>query len=169
MDPEVKKEFDKVWSEINKLKGGISKESEQVDDQIIRAKDLETKIKKLCNDVKIERSDFDSLFFIKGQELTLLIVPEGKNEEEKQLQITLCSLTVQDYLFELDFIKSYDLNVKLKKLGIRSLVNLSTNLKKHKQLLIPEGKSKSRNFGFRITIPGKKRGLDIIKELLNKK
>ena len=169
MDHEIRQEFDRIWEEINKLKKNKSNESELSNGQSARAENLEPKINKLCEDAKIERSDFDSLFFIKEKELLLIIVPEGKNEEERQLHVTLCILTAQNCLFNEDFIKSSDLNAKLKKLEVKSLVNLSTNLKKHKQLLIPEGKPKSRNFGFRITIPGKKRGLELLKTLLNKK
>jgi hypothetical protein len=50
-------------------------------------------------------------------------------------------------------------------LGIKSLVNLSTNLSEYKQFILPKGKPKSKEFSYEITLPGIKKGLEIIKEL----
>jgi len=150
---------------IEKLEGYLS--SQKLEPS--KPKGLEARIKKLCDDTGINRKDFDSIFFINKSEILLITVPEGKNEAERQLKVTLATLTASVYLFNQEFMKSSIILKNLKKLGISSLVNLSTNLSEYHGLLISEGKPKSRNFGFRITFPGRKKGLETIKSLIKSK
>jgi len=163
MDEEIKTKLDEIEKRLEKLELCFRKDKPRLE----ASGDLETKIKKLCGDAEISYDDFYLVFFIEENgEILLLIPPQGKNEAEKQLKATLLILTTSKYLFNQDFMKSAELIKKLEKLGIKSLVNLSTNLSRYKQLLIPRGKPKSRNFGFQITIPGEKEGLKLIKGLL---
>ena len=162
MDEEIKKRFEEIERRLEKLELYLPKEKPKLE----KSGDLETKIKKLCDDAEVNYEDFYKIFFIEDKEILLLIVPPGKNEAEKQLKATLLILTTSKYLFGQDFMKSSDINKKLEKLGIKSLVNLSTNLTRYRQFFIPRGKSKSRNFGFQIIIPGEKEGLKLIKDFL---
>jgi len=160
-EQEINSRFEEIEKRLNKLELPVHQ-----DKKISKvAETLEEKIKKLCDDAKIERRDFDDIFFIKENQINILVPIDGKKESDKHLKVVLLILTVNDYLLETDFIKSSDLGKILKKLGISSIVNLSTNLSKKRKFLLPEGKAKSKNFGFRITIPGKYEGLKIIKEL----
>lgn len=130
-------------------------------------KNLEERIKNLCEEIGVDFERFYEFFYLKDvdKEITLLFSPLGKSESEKQIKSALILLTILERVFEKDFMTSSDLNKKLKKMKIGSLVNLSTNFSKYKNFLIPRGKSKSTKFGFQITIPGQNEGLKIIKDL----
>lgn len=162
MDKETKRILENHEERIRKLEEFLPKK----DLTEKPTRNLEERIKKISEEIGIETTSFYNLFFIDNEEILLLISPKGKNEAEKQFKATIVILTISDCLFGEDFIQSSSLNKKLRKLGIGSLVNLSTNLSKFKQFLIPRGRSKSKKFGFQITIPGKREGIRLIKEIL---
>ena len=162
MDKETRKILENHEERIRKLEEFLPKK----DLTKKPTRNLEELIKRLSSEIGIEIDCFYNLFFIDDEEILLLVSPKGKNEAEKQFKATIVILTISDYLFGEDFLQSSILNKKLRKLGIGSLVNLSTNLSKFKQFLIPRGKPKSTKFGFQITIPGKKEGIKIMKEFL---
>jgi len=162
MEEEIEKRFREIEKRLDLLEGAPKEKL-----KVKTSENLEAKIKRLCEEAEITIENFYHIFFIEdNSDILLLKVPNGKNEAEKQHKISLLLLTASEYLFNQDFMKSSELIKKLEKLGVKSLVNLSTNLSKHRQFFIPRGKPKSKNFGFQITIPGKKEGLNIIKELL---
>lgn len=126
---------------------------------------IDAKIKKICSEISINEEQLKSIFDISENDVRLITEMTGKNESEKQFKATVCILTAYHYLFERDIIKSKDLREKLKWLGIKSLVNLSTNLAKYKKYIISIGKRSSTDYSYKITYPGTKEGLNIIKSL----
>lgn len=126
---------------------------------------IENKIKKLSEAAALSKDTLKNIFHFEDDYIILLCNIEGKNEAEKQLKATLVILTAYNHLYDKDRILSKDLVDKLKYLGIGSLVNLSTNLRKYRQYIIPLGKQGSSNFSYKITHPGIQKGLEIINEL----
>ena len=162
MDEEINLEFQKVWKAIEALKG-----ERPISLHSVELKDENNKIFRLCKELGIEKEDLDSKIKINGGNVSLIVPIDGKNEAEKQLRTTLVLMSIRDLLFEEDFMKSADIAVVLKRLGVKSIANLATNLNKSTDLLRPDGKPKSKNFGFRITIPGVMEGKKIIRGLVN--
>jgi len=126
---------------------------------------IDAQIKKFCSEIGISKEQLKSVFDISENDVVFITEMTGKNEIERQFNTTVCILTAYHYLFGEDIIKSKDLREKLKWLGIKSLGNLSMNLAKYKKYIIPIGKPASPAFSYKITYPGIKEGLDIIRSL----
>jgi hypothetical protein len=124
---------------------------------------LDEGIKKLAADAGITEEQLKHVFDFEDEDLNLIATVEG-NEAEKQFKATICILTALDYCYGKDIIESKILRKKLEKLGI-SLNNLSTNLAKFANFIVPKGEPGSHNFCYKITLPGKKKGFEIIKSL----
>ncbi len=171
MDEEIKKEFEKVWKKLGDIEGKINEKNFSQEKQELKSPEdnnFEEKILKFCNELDIERKDFDLICYLRNKEIFLLKPIEGKNESERQVKTSLVLLTIKDSLFDDDFIGSSEISTVLMKLGIKSISNLSTNLNKERRFFIPEGVKASKKFGFRITVPGKIEGKKIIKSFLEK-
>lgn len=122
-------------------------------------------IEKLARFLKSSSKDVCNIIsFEEGEEFTFLFSIDGKNEPEKQLNATLCILTVFYYCYDQDEIATNNLKQKLEFLGIKSLDHLSHNLKKHKKLFILKGKARSSKFNYKVTQPGLNAGLNILSE-----
>jgi len=126
--------------------------------------DIEKGIEILSKDAGITKEQLRCIFDFEKEDLNLIINIVGKNEAEKQFKTTLCILTAYHYCYGRDETRSQDLRKKLEWLGIKSLGILSVNLAKYKQLILPKGKPKSPEFRYKITYPGIRKGLEIIKE-----
>ena len=126
---------------------------------------IEECIIKLSEEAGINEEKIRHVFDFNKKDLNLIKIIKDKKESTKQFKATVCLLTAYHYCYGNDKIKSRDLRKKLEWLGIRSLGNLSINLSQYKQYIIPEGKSRSPEFSYKITYPGIKEGLKIIKEL----
>ena len=131
----------------------------------IEKKAIRECLEKFSKDVGISEEQLMYIFNFGEDDLGLITVIKGKKESEKQIKATLCILTAYHYCYDSDEIRSQDLRKKLEWLGITSLVHLSLNLTKYKQFIISRGVPKSPNFSYKITYPGIKKGLEIIKEL----
>lgn len=126
-------------------------------------------IEKLARFLKSSSSDvYNIISFEEGDKFTLLFNIGGKNETEKQLNATLCLLTVLYYCYDKNEIATNNLKQKLEFLGIKSLNNLSDYLKKHKKFVILKGKARSSKFNYKITQPGLTAGLKILSEQIKK-
>jgi len=126
-------------------------------------------IKDLAEKVGVDEEDLYKIFDF-DEKIHLLVQPKGKNEGEKQLKASLIILTAYNHYFNKREISSSDLIRMLEDVGIGSLVNLSTNLKEHRDLIIhKKGKRGSTKTSYRITIPGLHEGYLLIKELLKNK
>ena len=90
--------------------------------------------------------------------------------KEVQLDTSLALLLIYKYVFKLDKFPSALLRKKLQLLGIKSLVNLTTNLHKYPEFIIHDaGKIGSMDNYFLITQPGENRIKSQIKGYLEEK
>ena len=127
--------------------------------------ELEKRIEKLAKSASVTIDKLKQIFDFEEDDLILLTVGE-ETEKEKQVQATLLILTGLSYCYGKREIVVADLKRKLERLGIAALQNLSTNLSEYPQFVVPKGKRGSRKFGYKITIPGEKEGLTIIRKLV---
>ncbi len=90
---------------------------------------------------------------------------QGKSEAKRQQQATLIILTVKYYCYDDREINTSELKNKLRNMGIKSLENMATNLKDFENYIIKKGEQRSPATLYRVTDPGIKEGLKLIKEL----
>ena len=123
-------------------------------------------IKKLAKDANITIDQLRQIFDFEEEDLTLLTEIIGKNEEERQFKATLLMLTGLSYCYGREEILSPDLKERLARLDIRSLTNLSANLRKYRQYILLKGRPGDPRARYKITGPGKRKGLGMILELI---
>lgn len=159
----IKKMLEEHEKRIGKLESVLGQEERKPPKEI--GLDIEKCIK-LSKDAGITEEQLRCVFDFEEVDLSLITTMlGGKNEAEKQFRATASILTTFHYCYNKDEIRSQDLRKKLEWLGIKSLANLSINLANYKQFILPKGKPKSPEFAYKITYPGIKKGLEIIKEL----
>jgi len=127
-------------------------------------------VKKLLDKLGVDEEILHYIFDFDENEVRIITGIEGKNEREKQLNATLLYLTVYKYCFDLKEISSSDLREKIEELGIKkSLVNLSTNLKKCPNFISHKrrgrGRGGSTDTSYKITIPGELKGIKLISKI----
>lgn len=160
---EIKQKLEEHEQRIGKLESFLRQGEGKPTKEI--SADIERHIEELSKDAGITEEELRCVFDFEKEDLNLITTVEGKNEAEKQLKATICILTAYHYCYGRDEISSQDLRKKLQWLGIKSLQTLSSSLTNYKQLILPKGKPKSPKFAYKITYPGIKKGLEIIKEL----
>lgn len=125
-------------------------------------------IKKLADDSEVEVDDLNKIYDF-DDNLTLIANSDGHNEAEKQLKATLLILTGYNYYFNESEIDSSKLRLTLEDLGIVSLVNLSTNLKPYRNLIVhKKGKRGNTETTYKITLPGLEKGKMLIRAFSGK-
>ena len=159
----IKRVLGEHENRIEKLESILGQEKEKLTKEI--GFDIEKDIENLSTDAGITKEQLRCIFDFEKEDLNLITSIEGKSEAEKQFEATICILTAYHYFYGRDETRSQDLRKKLEWLGIKSLGILSANLAKYKQLILPKGKPKSPEFRYKITYPGIRKGLEIIKEL----
>ncbi|MCW1296723.1 MAG: hypothetical protein OH319_03515 [Candidatus Parvarchaeota archaeon] len=160
--------------EFNELKRRVEKLEEQIKELIgestkpILTFSYEEKMTIFAKTIGISLENLRSIIKVDTENYEVFILKPiiGKNEEEKQFKTSLVILTVYKNIFNRDEILSQKLRTILEKHGIKSLINLSTNLSKHKQYIIPKGKPKSSKYKYKLTLPGENKGKELIKELV---
>ena len=75
-------------------------------------------------------------------------------------------LTAKHYIKNEREINVPELKKTLEDLGIRSLVNLSTNLKGFENFIIMKGSKGSKSTSYRITNPGVTQGVELIQGMV---
>ncbi|WJI09300.1 hypothetical protein FGU46_03900 [Methanobacterium sp. CWC-01] len=137
-----------------------SEVGEQVEDM-----GVSNRINYLLKEAEIDLNHIEKVFRIEEDDFKVVATIEGKNEVEKQIKATLPILTVYYYCFGKEKIQSRDLASKLRWLGIKSLANLSKNLKRPecKPFVIVSGTG--NNLTYQILNQGLKKGVEIIREL----
>lgn len=135
-----------------------------------REKGQEIEIHSSLKKIGLNENELYSIFDIdlENEIVHILKSIQGKNEKEKQFKAIVCLLTAYSFIFNKITIKSSLLSQEMKDLGIKSLVNLSTNMKAYGEYILPIGKPKSPNYSYKITVPGKEKGVEIIKEIIGK-
>lgn len=161
----TEEEFKKLSDEVKELKQLFEKHLPKLGEIKIRTTINEDKIQKLANDAGITLEKIKAVFDFGPEDLNLISLVTGKNEEEKQLKATLCVLTGYNHCYNSDSILSQKIRLKLEKLGIKSLANLSTNLANYPNYIVCNIEKGSKASSYKITYPGIKRGLEIIKDL----
>jgi len=158
--------------EFNALKRKVGELEEKVNRELLRRQEspiidegLEERIQKFAKDVGISVENLRKVFDFGETNLSLIAIIDGKGEEEKQLKAALCILTAYHYFLSRDDIVAENLRDKIKNLGIKSLTNLSTYLRRYPNFIICNVRSGSNTSTYKITYPGIKRGLELIKEL----
>jgi hypothetical protein len=125
---------------------------------------LDKRIEKFAKNIGVTIDQLKQIFDFEEDNLILIKEPVG-TQEEKQVQATLLILTGLSYCYEKEQTLATDLKRMLDQSGI-DLKNLSTNLKKYRQRIIPRGMQGSHNFTYKITGPGKSEGLRLIREFI---
>jgi len=127
---------------------------------------IDGSIRELANKLAITEEDLKHIFEFGETDVRIIAPIEGKSESQRQLNATLLYLTIYKYCFNLKEIKSSELRRKLVDLGIRSLVNLSTNLNQNQSYIWHRMDQRGdTTTSYRITTPGEIEGLRIIKEM----
>lgn len=121
---------------------------------------------RLSKDSGLTSEELREMFQIYEDDIIILKDIPGSTPE-KQLKASLLLLTFKRYLYNTTELEASELKKFLEKLAIGSLSILSANLKKYKSYIITKGKAGSNKYKYVITIPGLKKGIEIIKELSN--
>jgi len=157
----MEKELEKIWKKLNNFEERIK----LIEDLFKKTPDLKevgNEYDQLLAETGINIDVLKEIVYFDDSGFTIITEVTGKDNKEKQINATLLILTINDICYGNNSVKSQDLKAKLEYLGIRSLVNLSTNLKTIKNYIIPDGKSGSLDYSYKITLPGKKEGLRIL-------
>lgn len=150
----------------------ISKSTEKSKNTKPSQDDIEQSLKskglnELCRFLNISEEKLRKILFIRENDVKLIDSKFIKSTSTKEVQLdtSLALLLIYKYVFDLDKCPSILLRKKLQLLGIKSLVNLTTNLHKYPEYIIHDaGKIGSTDNYFLITQPGENR----IKEQLKK-
>lgn len=114
----------------------------------------------------ITKEDLKKLFFVRENDMRIIDAKfvENSSVKETQLDMSLAYLISYKYFFGIEEFPASLLRKKLRLMGIKSLVNLTTHLHKFPEFIIHSaGKKGSVNNKFLITQPGENRIKKIIK------
>ncbi len=120
------------------------------------AKELGLELDRLKNVIEFTEDDFHIISNIPGEK-----------DWEKQLNASLVVLTINYYCRGEREVLAGDLRNILQDLGIRSLLNMATNITYQNNFIVKIGKPGSHYTRYRITNPGLQNGIDIIKNMLS--
>ncbi|MBE2228385.1 MAG: hypothetical protein IAE93_13605 [Ignavibacteria bacterium] len=90
---------------------------------------------------------------------------EAAKLPEKQYIMTICILTISNYLFKRDYLPTKDLISQLENHGIDKS-NLNRTLKAFTEHVVAKGKKGSSDYVYKITTPGLIKGKEILKQML---
>ncbi|MBU0470535.1 MAG: hypothetical protein KKA62_01165 [Nanoarchaeota archaeon] len=126
-------------------------------------------LEELCGFIGLLEEKLRKILFVRENDVTLIDTKfiDSKSTKEIQLDTSLALLLLYKYVFDLDKCPSMLLRKKLQLMGIKSLVNLTTNLHKFPEYVIHDaGKVGSTDNYFLITQPGENRIKAKIKKYL---
>ena len=124
---------------------------------------------KLEESAEIDESKIHNVFDFDKRNVRIIypIANLDVSESIKQYKATLLYLTALKYCYGVSEISSGELRNNLEDMGLnKSLVNLSTNLKSFPQYIVhKKGPKGSTATSYKLTIPGEREAIKIIKEL----
>ncbi len=125
-------------------------------------------ILKIAGKFNVDSFKIKDYFEFNGGDIEILFPISLKSVADEQLYFTLILLTLKKIGFDEREIDSADLRKSAKLRGIKSLVNLSTNLKKYPEYVIHKhAKIGSISGSYKLTTEGYNRGFEIIMNVLN--
>lgn len=134
-----------------------SKKSSKKDVDALKLVPMEDGLKELASILGKSESSLRGIFFMRENDLKIIDTKFIKTQSMKeiQLQMSLAYLLAYKYLFNVEKVPASTLRKKLQLMGIKSLVNLTTNLHKFPEFIIHDaGKKGSINNNFMLTHPG---------------
>jgi len=156
-----------------KLKSTKHIKSESINDKPDIELKLQSKglldISKILN---LSEDNIRKIVFVRENDATLIDTKfiNTKSIKELQLNTSLAILLIYKYIFNLEKCPSSLLRKKLSLLGVKSLVNLTTNLHKYPEYVLHDaGKVGSIDNYFFLTQPGEEKIKILIKEYLEAK
>lgn len=124
-----------------------------------------TKLAKKCN---TDESRLMEIFHIENDDISVLINLKNKKYREQHFEYVILLLTASYYCLGKNSIETNLLKEKFKKMCIKSLQNLSSNLKSYDNYLMTEGEVGSSHFVYKITFKGLQKGIELIDQYLSK-
>ncbi|MBS3105140.1 hypothetical protein J4234_02700 [Candidatus Woesearchaeota archaeon] len=140
----------------------------QTDSQPIQTQNKVTndKLYNFLNATNVTEQQITNIFDLDGESIRIIGAIPGNTDSKKQRNATLILLTAKHYIKNEREINVPELKKTLEDLGIRSLVNLSTNLKGFENFIIMKGSKGSKSTSYRITNPGVTQGVELIKGMV---
>jgi hypothetical protein len=135
---------------------------------ILERKETKFEPGKLASALGVELDKLKSVIDFSENDFHIISEISGYTEGDKQRNSALIILTIRYYCFDNREILSGELRDFMRDLGIGSLINMATNLNSIRNFIIRIGKAGSPATRYRISDPGIKQGLKLIKEMLVK-
>jgi hypothetical protein len=128
----------------------------------------EEEILEIIKNENIELNDLYSIFNIRNNKLILLKGFKSQNNRESHIKSSLLTLVAHKIFYGSERISSANLRTILQDSGVRGLINLSTTLKEYSYWIVHErGQIGSINTSYRITHEGYRKGLDLLRDIIN--
>ena len=143
-------------------------ESEAKTEKKTTKKESSDPYQELSKKFGISKENIEDYFEIKENNIEILYPLNLSSNIEEHFIFTLLILTLKKIAFGEREIDSTQLRESAKVKGLRSLVNLSTNLKKYPKYIIHKrGKIGSTNTSYKLTTEGYNKGIEIITKIVN--
>ena len=126
-------------------------------------------LKKICDKLGVSKEKASEVYDFERNEFRIIFLLSDlkKTDAEKQYESTLLYLLPLKYCYNIEEVSSKELRQKLFDMGLMSLVNLSTNLKRYRnQIIHKKGVKGSTDTYYKITIPGEIKAIKILKNIL---
>lgn len=157
-------ETTKIWEKIHEIDDRL-KSIEELIKKTPEITEIGNEYEKLITETGIGEEELIETIYFENGSYKIIAEIDGKTNKKKMLNATLLILTINDICYGSNRIRTQDLKKKLEYLGIGSLANLSTNMKSVKRFVIPDGKRGSKEYGYKLTLPGRKEGIRLLSEL----
>jgi hypothetical protein len=120
----------------------------------------------LATALNVEIDRLNEIIDFSPNEFHIIAPIPGGSHKERQQNATLLILTTNYYCTSEREMGAKVLAAMMRDLGIKSLANLALNLKNFENFIVKKGEQGDPRTNYRITDPGLRRGLDLIRELI---
>jgi hypothetical protein len=135
---------------------------------ITEQKELKFEPEKLASALEVELERLRNIIDFSDDDFHIIVNIPGNTDSDKQKNSALIILTIRYYCLGDREIPSNELRNRMRDLGIGSLINMASNLNSIRNFIIRCGKPRSPATRYRITDPGIREGLRLLKQLLQK-